>query len=275
MPSHWLLKGALVVAAVGVVIVGLVFVPRQIWPARHSLLAGVPPPAGDPVPAVDTYASGRPADQLHQWALERAPALGIPVPALEAYAYAARVAEVENPQCHVAWTTLAGIGMVESHHGTYRGAQIAPNGDVSPPIRGVHLDGTNGNLKIMDDGLSMSGGSDKEQSTTTDRAPTPTASGQPSLSAESHQGTAEYARAMGPMQFIPQTWRLYGVDANNDMVISPDNFDDAALSAAGYLCFRGKDLATPEGWTQALRAYNHSYHYARMVRDWATAYAQR
>ena len=46
--------------------------------------------------------------------------------ALEAYAYAARVAEVENPNCHLAWTTLAGIGMVESHHGTYRGAAVAP-----------------------------------------------------------------------------------------------------------------------------------------------------
>ena len=49
-------------------------------------------------------------------------------------------------------------------------------------------------------------------------------------------------RAMGPMQFIPETWRLYGVDANNDGKVSPDNFDDAALSAAGYLCWRGKDL---------------------------------
>ena len=55
----------------------------------------------------------------------RAPALGIPVTALEAYAYAARVAEVENPECHLGWTTLAGIGQVESHHGTYRGAIIA------------------------------------------------------------------------------------------------------------------------------------------------------
>ncbi len=48
---------------------------------------------------------------------------------------------------------------------------------------------------------------------------------------------------------------------------------DAALSAAGYLCFRGKDLATPRGWMNALRAYNHSDQYARTVRDWATAYA--
>lgn len=213
------------------------------WQLGIPIPEGVPPPAGDPVPTIDTHVDGRPADQLREWAAERAPALGIPVAALEAYAYAARVAEVENPDCNLKWTTLAGIGEVESHHGTFRGASIAPNGDVKPPIRGVHLDGTNGNLEILD----------KERM--------------------SHDGDEPYARAMGPMQFIPDTWKLYGVDANNDGVISPDNFDDAALSAAGYLCWRGKDLSTPRGWMDALRAYNHSDAYARNVRDWATAYA--
>ena len=212
------------------------------WQSGPPIPGGVPPPAGDPVPAINTHAVGRPADQLREWAEHRAPALGIPISAMEAYGYAARVAEVENPECHLSWTTLAGIGMVESHHGTYRGAEIAPNGDVSPPIRGVHLDGTNGNLAILDRGASP-------------------------------DGEPVYARAMGPMQFIPETWRLYGVDANNDRVASPDNFDDAALSAAGYLCFRGKDMATPRGWMNALRAYNQSEPYARAVRDWATAYA--
>jgi membrane-bound lytic murein transglycosylase B len=213
------------------------------WHVGTPIPEGVPPPAGEPVPAVDTHAKGRPADQLHAWAAERAPALDMAVTALEAYAYAARVAEVENPDCHLAWTTLAGIGRVESHNGTYRGATIAPNGDVRPPIRGVRLDGSAGNLHIVD---SDSGELD----------------GDPGMD-----------RAMGPMQFIPETWRLYGVDANNDGVISPDNFDDAALSAAGYLCWRGKDMATPRGWMDALRAYNRSDQYARTVRDWATAYA--
>jgi membrane-bound lytic murein transglycosylase B len=204
---------------------------------------GVPPPAGDPVPQIDTHIKGRPADQLHEWAASRAPALGIPVAALEAYAYAARVAEVENPKCHLAWTTLAGIGWIESHHGTYRGSKILHNSDVDPPIRGLRLDGTLGNMTIADtDGGLL-------------------------------DGDKTLDRAMGPMQFIPETWRLYGVDANNDGVISPDNFDDAALSAAGYLCWRGKDLATPQGWMAALRAYNLSDQYARTVRDWATAYA--
>jgi membrane-bound lytic murein transglycosylase B len=204
---------------------------------------GVPPPAGDPVPKIDTHAKGRPADQLHDWAAARAPALGIPVSALEAYAYAARVAEVENPKCNLAWTTLAGIGWIESHHGTYRGSRVLPNGDVEPPIRGLRLDGTLGNMTIDDTDGGLLDGDDSLD------------------------------RAMGPMQFIPETWRLYGVDANNDGEISPDNMDDAALSAAGYLCWRGKDLAKPKGWMEALRAYNLSDQYARTVRDWATAYA--
>jgi membrane-bound lytic murein transglycosylase B len=87
-------------------------------------------------------------------------------------------------------------------------------------------------------------------------------------------GDPRLDRAMGPMQFIPETWRLYGVDANNDGKVNPDNIDDAALSAAGYLCWRGKNLAKPRGWMDALRAYNLSDQYARTVRDWATAYAE-
>ena len=109
-------------------------------PGRRSTAGSV-----TPVPAIDTHAGGRPADQLREWAAERAPKLGIPIEALEAYAYAARVAEVENPKCHLAWTTLAGIGMVESHHGTYRGSAIAPNGDVTPADSRRAADGTGGN----------------------------------------------------------------------------------------------------------------------------------
>jgi membrane-bound lytic murein transglycosylase B len=120
---------------------------------------------------------------------------------------------------------------------------LFPNGDVRPPIRGVVLDGTNGTMRIVD---SDPGGMD---------------------------GDPDTVRAMGPMQFIPETWREYGVDANNDGVVSVDNIDDAALSAAGYLCWRGKDLATPRGWITALWAYNNSDVYARAVRDSATAYA--
>ncbi|MDT5108016.1 MAG: hypothetical protein QOI25_5529, partial [Mycobacterium sp.] len=57
------------------------------WQLGIPIPEGVPPAAGDPVPQIDTHAKGRPADQLHDWAMQRAPALDIPVTALEAYAY--------------------------------------------------------------------------------------------------------------------------------------------------------------------------------------------
>jgi len=209
MPSRW--KRAVVVSAASMLLAS-----SCSWQPTITIPEGVPPPAGDPVPEINTYGPGRPADQLRGWAEQRAPALGIPIQTLQAYGYATRVAQVENPECHLSWTTLAGIGMVESHHGTYRGALIDTNGDVSPPIRGVRLDGTGGNLAIVDQEASR-------------------------------EGETVYARAMGPMQFIPETWRLYGVDANNDGIVSADNIDDAALAAAGA--------------------------YARAVRDWAAAYA--
>jgi membrane-bound lytic murein transglycosylase B len=238
--SRWLRVVVVIAAA------AMLLASSCSWQPRAPIPEGVPPPPGDPVPAINTHAPGRPAAQLLDWVGQRAPGLGIPMAAMEAYAYAARVAQVENPDCHLSWTTLAGIGMVESHHGTYRGAEIEANGDVTPPIRGVRLDGTNGTVEIVDREATA-------------------------LSAD---GDPVYARAMGPMQFIPETWRLYGVDANNDGVASPDNIDDAALAAAGYLCYRGGDMATPRGWMDALRAYNQSDNYARAVRDWATAYAE-
>lgn len=100
------------------------------WQLSLFIPDGVPPPAGDPVPRWTPTPAVAP--RISCATGPRSAGLEIPVIALEAYAYAARVAEVENPKCHIAWTTLAGIGQVESHHGTYRGARLAPNGDVSP-----------------------------------------------------------------------------------------------------------------------------------------------
>ena len=125
-------------------------------------------------------------------------------------------------------------GMVESRHGTYTGSAAAPNGDVRPLVRGVRLDGTLGNMEILD---------------TADGA----LDGDP-------PGPGDGAHAVYP----GAAWRLYGVDANNDNVISPYNFDGAA-SAAGYLCWRGKDLSTRGAGTRRC-AYNLSDQYARSVR---------
>lgn len=203
---------------------------------------GVPPVPGTPVPEIDVDAPGRSAAQLRDWAQPQAETLGIPVVALEAYGHASAVLARSRPDCGLAWTTLAGIGSVESGHGRHGGASADENGTVAPPIRGVPLDGGPGLAEIRDtDGGRLDG--------------------DPVLD-----------RAMGPLQFIPETWTRWATDANGDGVADPDNIDDAALTAGLYLCERGGDLTTAEGWTAALIAYNHSADYMALVRDRAAAY---
>ncbi|NLU81613.1 lytic murein transglycosylase [Rhodococcus sp. HNM0569] len=210
---------------------------------RPHIPDGVPPGPGAPTPLIDLDAPLRSADQLAGWAAERSDELSIGTTALEAYGYAAAVLARSRPGCGIGWTTLAGIGSVESRHGTHGGSSVAPEGLVSPPIRGVPLDGTPGVAEIPDtDGGAM-------------------------------DGDIEFDRAMGPMQFIPETWRQWGVDANGDGIADPDSIDDATLTAALYLCERGGDLTTADGWYSALMAYNLSGSYLRLVRDRAAAYS--
>jgi membrane-bound lytic murein transglycosylase B len=54
----------------------------------------------------------------------------------------------------------------------------------------------------------------------------------------------------------------------------PQNVDDAALTAARYLCSRGGNLATAAGWWRAVLAYNASVSYGQDVFSGADAYAK-
>jgi hypothetical protein len=69
------------------------------------------------------------------------------------------------------------------------------------------------------------------------------------------------AGAVGWMQFLPSTWKAWGVDANGDGVADPYNPVDAIFSAARYLHAAGgsKDLAT------GIFAYNHASWYVQSV----------
>ena len=78
-------------------------------------------------------------------------------------------------------------------------------------------------------------------------------------------GDTKYDDAIGPMQFMPATWRAYGVDADGNGVADPQNMFDAAASAAGYLCATGQDLSTPAGQQAAVLTYNHSQSYVDLV----------
>jgi membrane-bound lytic murein transglycosylase B len=78
-------------------------------------------------------------------------------------------------------------------------------------------------------------------------------------------GDPVWDRAVGPMQFIPATWRLWGADGNGDGVQDPQNIEDASLAAARYLCAGGRDLSQPIDLRAAVFSYNHSSRYVATV----------
>jgi Ca2+-binding RTX toxin-like protein len=69
------------------------------------------------------------------------------------------------------------------------------------------------------------------------------------------------AGAIGWTQFMPGTWRMYGMDADGDGKASPYNSVDAIFSSARYLRASG----APKSYTKALYAYNHAMWYVRKV----------
>jgi soluble lytic murein transglycosylase-like protein len=78
-----------------------------------------------------------------------------------------------------------------------------------------------------------------------------------------------YAGAEGWMQFMPETWAMYGVDANGDGVKDPNNPEDAIFAAARYLDAAGM----PEDVWGAIFAYNHADWYVEDVLANAGCYA--
>ncbi|HWI72145.1 MAG TPA: lytic murein transglycosylase, partial [Baekduia sp.] len=69
------------------------------------------------------------------------------------------------------------------------------------------------------------------------------------------------AGALGWMQFMPSTWKQYGVDANHDGKKDPYNPVDAIFAAARYLKAAGADTDI----RKAVFAYNHADWYVDSV----------
>src|SRR5207248_10282970 len=76
------------------------------------------------------------------------------------------------------------------------------------------------------------------------------------------------AGAVGWMQFMPDTWMRWGVDANGDGVADPWNPDDAIYAAARY--HAGAGAGTDVG--RAVFAYNHAQWYVDEVLALARAF---
>ncbi len=174
----------------------------------------------------------------------------IPSVALAAYQRAEAVINDADPGCQMPWELVAAIGRVESDHGRFGGSELDSTGVATPGIFGIALDGTHGTRAIPD----TDGGR--------------------------YDADTIWDRAVGPMQFIPSTWSVVGVDGDNDGRRDPQDIDDAALGAAVYLCSGEDDLSTDAGRRSAVHRYNHSESYvdsvlavmdAYLADDWSAA----
>jgi hypothetical protein len=238
-----MLRRALAIAAGGtaaVAVGGLLVVAAGASDRTLTVGPAVVPaaaPAGDLVPVAAREAPGDPVVS-DAWVSRTARQAGIPSPAVRAYAAATLREARDDPGCHLGWTTLAGLGWVESQHGTLGGRLLGEDGRPDRPILGPALDGAHGTAAIR----AAGGGWD---------------------------------HAVGPLQFLPSTWARWAADGDGDGVADPEDLDDAALAAGRYLCGAGGDLATGAAWVSAVRAYNHDDAYVDAVYVAASTYATR
>ena len=80
------------------------------------------------------------------------------------------------------------------------------------------------------------------------------------------------AGAEGPMQFMPSTWAMYGIDADGDGKANIQDPVDAVFSAARYLCAAGAGHGG-KSIDNAIFSYNHAGWYVREVLVIANRYA--
>ena len=171
-----------------------------------------------------------------------ASASGIPSAALAAYQRAESVINAADRSCELPWQLIAAIGRVESDHGRFGGNVLGDDGVAQPGIYGIALNGRNNTQRITD-----------------------TDAGQ-------YDSDDTYDRAVGPMQFIPSTWSVVGVDGDNDGRRDPQDIDDAALATAVYLCSGDDDLSGEAGQRASVYRYNHSNDYVDLVLSVMQAY---
>jgi membrane-bound lytic murein transglycosylase B len=165
--------------------------------------------------------------------------LRIPAMALNAYRNAESMMAGAYPGCGISWNLLAGIGRIESMHAN--GGATDAHGTPISPIYGPALDGTLAGNEVIVQSVQA--------------------------------GRVTYARAMGPMQFLPGTWARYASDGDGDGKADVQNLYDSTLAAARYLCSGGLNLRDQSQVMAAILRYNNSVAYAQNVLGWAAAYA--
>lgn len=215
-------------------------VPAALAPVSAS------PPIPSAAPVSRNVLWSRSGQRLPQvspaWVAGTAAENDIPAPAVSAYGRAVLVLDAEDPSCHLGWTTLAGIGAVESNHGQIGGRTLAPDGRSSTPVVGPALDGV-GFAAVPATAASVR-----------------------------WHGDPHWDHAIGALQFLPSTWHRWAADGDGDGLRDPNDINDAALAAARYLCAGDRDLVSSRGWYSAVLSYNHAGSYVDQVRRAAMQY---
>lgn len=204
-------------------------------------LDGAHPPASGVLQVEDAVSRGTHVGDRSRGVPIRVSGTALPARVLIAYRNAADGLRSDDRACHLHWSVIAAIGKVESGH-AYGGA-VDRRGRTLSPILGPVLDGAGAVAAISD--------SDGGQ----------------------FDGDATWDRAVGPMQFIPTSWAVWGRDGDGDGRSDPSDIDDAALATASYLCAGDRDLTQEKDRRSAVFSYNHSWDYVDLVLAWADAYA--
>ncbi|WP_227463854.1 lytic murein transglycosylase [Nocardioides lijunqiniae] len=240
------LRSAVLLLAALAGIGGVGFVLQQsLYGGREPLdLTPGAVPAAAPPPATAAAAPASTVPTIDAaWVSTTAARAGIPERAVLAYARATVQADAD---CGIGWTTLAGIGWVESQHGTIGGRTLRDDGTSSRRILGPALDG-------VGDVAAIPATADSTR----------------------WHGDPRWDHAVGQLQFIPSTWDTWASDGDGDGDANPNDIDDAAYAAARYLCHDGRDLTTGSGWAGGIFSYNHAQSYVDAVYAAATSYASR
>ena len=130
----------------------------------------------------------------------------IPGVAATAYKFAAAELAVEQPQCHMPWQLLAGIGRVESHHAN--NGNVDMFGTTRRAIYGPALDGTLPGNEVI----------------------------------RNHAG--KFLRAEGPMQFMPATWARYARPGSNPQNLFDASYTAGNYLCSGGLNMQNPEQRT-------------------------------
>jgi membrane-bound lytic murein transglycosylase B len=221
------------------------------WPSANRFDSFPAPQQIEPVTVIQARLSAKDKHRkitvsgprgTHEWTVSGLAEHDVPQAAMRAYKNAAADLHQTDPGCGIPWTLLAGIGRVESNHGRYGGSVLASDGVSRPAIIGIALDGAGPVAAIPD---TDNGHFDHDK---------------------------VWDRAVGPMQFIPSTWKYAGRDGDHNGVMNPDDIDDAALAAAAYLCSGSGSMASEASMRAAIFRYNPSDYYVALVMAFERGY---